>query len=155
MVETLLDSLSPGYATVSIYRLVAIGCTLLCQTSADINFAARRVSSGCRPSDARAMQCGMRVLAGVLVGRSMSLVLLALGFSDAASRAHAAPRGAALATHHGRSPRHQGRLSILHAEASPFPSIVPAGDVDFSARVPPPWRFRCRASALHRRHPSR
>src|SRR6187401_622435 len=108
--SNLLDLLVAGLATGAIYAIVAVGFTLLWQTSQTINFAQGEFVMLPAFLMLAAMQAGAPFWLAILIGILLSMLLLALGFKEAVKQ-------------------------FYSAEASPFPSIVPTGDVEIVGRV--------------------
>jgi branched-chain amino acid transport system permease protein len=135
--SNLLDLLIAGLATGAIYALVAIGFTLLWQTSQTINFAQGEFVMLPAFLMLGAMHAGAPFWLAVLVGTILSLVLLGLGFKtllvDPMLRHGVLPL--AIATMALSLGLKEAVKQFFSAEASPFPSIVPAGDVDILGRA--------------------
>jgi hypothetical protein len=111
--SNLLDLLLAGLATGAIYAIVAVGFTLLWQTSQTINFAQGEFVMLPAFLVLAAMHAGAPFWFAILIGMLLSLLLL--GFQDAAGRSDAPPRRVAAGDRdHGTSDRHQGgRQAIL------------------------------------------
>src|SRR5215208_5736670 len=120
--SNLLDLLVAGLATGAIYALVAVGFTLLWQTSQTINFAQGEFVMLPAFLMLAVMHAGAPFWLAIVLGILLSLLLhgvlplaiatmaLAIGMKEAVKQ-------------------------FFSAEASPFPSIVPAGDVSILGRV--------------------
>src|SRR6266446_5632654 len=126
-----------GLATGAIYALVAVGFTLLWQTSQTINFAQGEFVMLPAFLMLGAMHAGAPFWLAVLIGAILSLILLGLGFKlllvDPMLRHGVLPL--AIATMALAIGIKEAVKQFFSAEASPFPSIVPAGDVSILGRV--------------------
>src|SRR6267154_3161773 len=135
--SNLLDLLLAGLATGAIYAIVAIGFTLLWQTSQTINFAQGEFVMLPAFLMLGAMHAGAPFWLAVLIGAILSLALLGLGFKlllvDPMLRHSVLPL--AIATMALSLGIKEAVKQFFSAEASPFPSIVPAGDVDILGRA--------------------
>jgi branched-chain amino acid transport system permease protein len=135
--SNLLDLMIAGLATGAIYALVAIGFTLLWQTSQTINFAQGEFVMLPAFLMLGALQAGAPFWLAVLVGTILSLLLLGLGFKlllvDPMLRHGVLPL--AIATMALSLGIKEAVKQFFSAEASPFPSIVPAGDIDILGRA--------------------
>src|ERR1700730_13180406 len=78
--SNLLDLLVAGLATGAIYAIVAVGFTLLWQTSQTINFAQGEFVMLPAFLMLAAMQSGAPFWLAILIGVLLSLLLLGLGF---------------------------------------------------------------------------
>jgi branched-chain amino acid transport system permease protein len=127
-----LNLLIAGLATGAIYALVAIGFTLLWQTSQTINFAQGEFVMVPAFFMLAAIHAGLPFWLAVLVGCAISLLLLGWGFK----RILVDPM-----LRHGVLPLAIGTMALslfmresvkefYTAEAQPFPSIVPATNID-------------------------
>src|SRR5258707_5532981 len=129
--SNLLDLLIAGLATGAIYALLAIGFTLLWQTSQTINFAQGEFVMLPAFLMLGAMHAGAPFWLAVLIGAILSLILLGLGFKlllvDPMLRHGVLPL--AIATMALSLGIKEAVKQFFSAEASPFPSIVPAGGV--------------------------
>src|SRR4029450_8168258 len=125
--SNLIDLLVAGLATGAIYALVAVGFTLLWQTSQTINFA--HGEFGMLPGFLRVagMHAGAPFCLAILLGILLSLLLLGLGFKlllvDPMLRHGVLPL--AIATMALAVGMKEAVKQFFSAEASPFPSIVP------------------------------
>src|SRR6202158_2292423 len=130
--SNLLDLLVAGLATGAIYAIVATGFTLLWQTSQTINFAQGEFVMLPAFLRLEAMHAGAPFWLAILIVILLSLVLLGLGFKmllvDPMLRHGVLPL--AIATMALALGIKEAVKQFFSAEASPFPSIVPAGDVD-------------------------
>src|SRR5713101_8657036 len=131
MLADILQLLVAGLATGAIYTLVAIGFTLLWQTSQTINFAQGEFVMLPAFLMLGAMHAGASFWLAILVGLGLSLILLGLGFKlllvDPMLRHGVLPL--AIATMALSLGLKEAVKQFFSAEASPFPSIVPAGDI--------------------------
>ena len=132
----LLDLLVAGLATGAIYALVAVGFTLLWQTSQTINFAQGEFVMLPAFLMLAVMHLGAPFWLAILVGILLSLILLGLGFKlllvDPMLRHGVLPL--AIATMALAIGIKEAVKQFFSAEASPFPSIIPAGDVSIFGR---------------------
>ncbi len=135
--SNLLDLLIAGLATGAIYALVAIGFTLLWQTSQTINFAQGEFVMLPAFLMLGAMHAGASFWLAILVGLGLSLILLGLGFKlllvDPMLRHGVLPL--AIATMALSLGLKEAVKQFFSAEASSFPSIVPAGELDVFGRA--------------------
>src|SRR5215212_5967217 len=126
----LLDLLVAGLATGAIYALVAVGFTLLWQTSQTINFAQGEFVMLPAFLMLAVMHAGAPFWLAIVLGILLSLLLLGLGFKlllvDPMLRHGVLPLAIGMK---------EAVKQFFSAEASPFPSIVPAGDVSILGRV--------------------
>lgn len=129
--SNLFDLLLAGLSTGAIYALVAVGFTLLWQTSQTINFAQGEFVMLPAFLMLAAMQAGAPFWLAILIGILLSLVLLGLGFKlllvDPMLRHGVLPL--AIATMALAIGIKEAVKQFYSAEASPFPSVVPAGEV--------------------------
>jgi branched-chain amino acid transport system permease protein len=135
--SNLLDLLIAGLATGAIYAIVAVGFTLLWQTSQTINFAQGEFVMLPAFLMLAAMHAGVPFWLAVIIGMLASMLLLGLGFKlllvDPMLRHGVLPL--AIATMALAIGIKEAVKQFFSAEASPFPSIVPAGDVAILGRV--------------------
>ena len=135
--SNLFDLLVAGLATGAIYALVAVGFTLLWQTSQTINFAQGEFVMLPAFLMLAAMQVGAPFWLAILVGILLSMLLLGLGFKlllvDPMLRHGVLPL--AIATMALSLGLKEAVKQFYSAEASPFPSIVPAGEVTILGSV--------------------
>jgi branched-chain amino acid transport system permease protein len=135
--SNLLDLLVAGLATGAIYAIVAVGFTLLWQTSQTINFAQGEFVMLPAFLMLAAMHAGAPFWLAILIGILLSLLLLGLGFKmllvDPMLRHGVLPL--AIATMALAIGIREAVKQFFSAEASPFPSIVPAGDIAIFGRV--------------------
>src|SRR5438045_6891164 len=141
--SNLLDLLIAGLATGAIYAIVAVGFTLLWQTSQTINFAQGEFVMLPAFLMLAAMHAGVPFWLAILIGILLSMLLLGLGFKmllvDPMLRHGVLPL--AIATMALAIGIKEAVKQFFSAEASPFPSIVPAGDLSLTGRpVAPPNR---------------
>ena len=131
-----IQLLIAGLATGGIYALVAIGFTLLWQTSQTINFAQGEFVMLPAFLMLAAMHVGMPFWLAILIGMLLSMLLLGLGFKlllvDPMLRHGVLPL--AIATMALAIGIKEAVKQFFSAEASPFPSIVPAGDIAILGR---------------------
>src|SRR4029078_6169348 len=78
--STLLDLLIAGLATGAIYAIVAVGFTLLWQTSQTINFAPGGFVRRAASRMLAAMHAGVPFWLAIIIGMLASMLLLGLGF---------------------------------------------------------------------------
>ncbi|MDJ1158067.1 branched-chain amino acid ABC transporter permease [Chelatococcus sp. SYSU_G07232] len=127
-----LNLLIAGLATGAIYAVVAIGFTLLWQTSQTINFAQGEFVMLPAFFMLAAMNLGLPFMLAVLVGIGLSLLVLGLLFKrvlvDPMLRHGVLPL--AIATMALSIALKESVKELYSAEAHPFPSVVPAGNVD-------------------------
>lgn len=130
--SNLFDLLIAGLATGAIYALIAIGFTLMWQTSQTINFAQGEFVMVPAFFMLAAMQAGAPFWLAIIAGIALSLVLLGLLFKfllvDPMLRHGVLPL--AIATMALAIAMKESVKQFFSAEASPFPSIVPAGGID-------------------------
>src|SRR5579859_1180841 len=127
----LLDLVVAGLAMGAIYALVAVGFTLLWQTSQTINFAQGEFVMLPAFFMLAAMHVGAPFWLAILVGIVLSMMLLGLGFKlllvDPMLRHGVLPL--AIATMALATGIKEAVKQFYSAEASPFPSVVPAGEI--------------------------
>ena len=127
----LLDLLLAGLATGAIYAVVAVGFTLMWQTSQTINFAQGEFVMLPAFLMLAAMQAGAPFWFAIIVGILLSMLLLGLGFKlllvDPMLRHGVLPL--AIATMALATGIKEAVKQFFSAEASPFPSLVPAVDI--------------------------
>jgi branched-chain amino acid transport system permease protein len=135
--SNLLDLLIAGLATGAIYAIVAVGFTLLWQTSQTINFAQGEFVMLPAFLMLAVMHAGAPFWLAILIGIALSLLLLGLGFKmllvDPMLRHGVLPL--AIATMALAIGIKEAAKQFWSAEASPFPSIIPGGDVTIFGRV--------------------
>jgi len=135
--SNLIDLLVAGLATGAIYALVAVGFTLLWQTSQTINFAQGEFVMLPAFLMLAVMHTGAPFWLAIILGILLSLLLLGLGFKlllvDPMLRHGVLPL--AIATMALAIGMKEAVKQFFSAEASPFPTIVPAGDVSILGRV--------------------
>lgn len=126
-----------GLSTGSIYALVALGFTLLWQASGTINFAQGEFVMLPAFLMLAVMHLGAPFWLAVLVGIALSALLLGLAFKmllvDPMLRHGVLPL--AIATMALAIGIKEAVKQFFSAEASPFPSIVPVGDVSILGRA--------------------
>src|SRR6202023_4263618 len=126
-----IQLLVSGLATGAIYALVAVGFTLLWQTSQTINFAQGEFVMLPAFLMLAVMHVGAPFWLAILIGILLSLLLLGLGFKmllvDPMLRHGVLPL--AIATMALAIGIKEAVKQFFSAEASPFPSVVPAGDI--------------------------
>lgn len=126
-----------GLATGAIYALVAIGFTLLWQTSQTINFAQGEFVMLPAFFMLAAMNAGLPFWAGILVGFAASFLILGLAFKqllvDPMLKHGVLPL--AIATMALSLFLKEGVKEFATAEAQPFPSIAPATNVNILGAV--------------------
>jgi len=134
---TLVNILIAGLATGAIYALVAIGFTLLWQTSQTINFAQGEFVMLPAFFMLAAANMGLPFWAAVLIGFAVTMLLLGWGFKrllvDPMLRHGVLPL--AIATMALSVFMREAVKEFFTAEAQPFPSIVPATNVDILGAV--------------------
>ena len=134
--SNLLDLLVAGLATGAIYAIVAVGFTLLWQTSQTINFAQGEFVMLPAFLMLAAMHAGLPFWLAIIIGMLASMLLLGLGFKlllvDPMLRHGVLPL--AIATMALAIGIKEAVKQFFSAEASPFPSIVPAGDIAILGR---------------------
>ena len=135
--SNLLDLLIAGLATGAIYAIVAVGFTLLWQTSQTINFAQGEFVMLPAFLMLAAMHAGVPFWLAIIIGMLLSMLLLGLGFKlllvDPMLRHGVLPL--AIATMALAIGIKEAVKQFFSAEASPFPSIVPAGDISILGRL--------------------
>jgi len=135
--SNLLDLLVAGLATGAIYAIVAVGFTLLWQTSQTINFAQGEFVMLPAFLMLAAMHAGAPFWLAILIGIVLSMLLLGLGFKmllvDPMLRHGVLPL--AIATMALAIGIKEAAKEFWSAEASPFPSIIPGGDITIFGRV--------------------
>ena len=118
-------------------RIVAVGFTLLWQTSQTINFAQGEFVMLPAFLMLAAMHAGAPFWLAILIGILLSMLLLGLGFKmllvDPMLRHGVLPL--AIATMALAIGIKEAVKQFFSAEASPFPSIVPAGDISILGRA--------------------
>src|SRR6266702_5160785 len=129
--SNLLDLIIAGLATGAIYALVAVGFTLLWQTSQTINFAQGELVMLPAFLMLAVMHIGAPFWLAILVGVLLSMLLLGLAFKmllvDPMLRHGVLPL--AIATMALAIGIKEAVKQFFSAEASSFPSIVPTGDI--------------------------
>jgi branched-chain amino acid transport system permease protein len=129
--SNLFDLVLAGLATGAIYALVAVGFTLLWQTSQTINFAQGEFVMLPAFLMLAAMNAGAPFWLAIVIGILLSMLLLGLGFKlllvDPMLRHGVLPL--AIATMALAIGIKEAVKQFYSAEASPFPSIIPAGEV--------------------------
>jgi branched-chain amino acid transport system permease protein len=134
--SNLLGLLIAGLATGAIYAIVAVGFTLLWQTSQTINFAQGEFVMLPAFLMLAAMHAGVPFWLAIIIGMLLSMLLLGLGFKlllvDPMLRHGVLPL--AIATMALAIGIKEAVKQFFSAEASPFPSIVPAGDIAILGR---------------------
>ena len=134
---TFVNILIAGLATGAIYALVAIGFTLLWQTSQTINFAQGEFVMLPAFFMLAAVNLGLPFWLAILIGFAVTLVLLGWGFK----RVLVDPM-----LRHGVLPLAIGTMALsvfmresvkefFSAEAQPFPSVVPATNMEILGAV--------------------
>src|SRR6202142_3366086 len=135
--SNLLDLVVAGLATGGIYAGVAVGFTLLWQTSQTINFAQGEFVMLPAFLMLAAMQAGAPFWLAIIIGILLSMLLLGLGFKlvlvDPMLRHGVLPL--AIATMALAIGIKEAVKQFFSAEASPFPSVVPAGDIAIFGRM--------------------
>lgn len=120
-----------GLATGSLYALVAVGFTLLWQTSQTINFAQGEFVMLPAFFMLAAMRAGLPFWAAILVGVVLSVAILGFAFKrmlvDPMLQHGVLPL--AIATMALSTFLKESVKTFYSAEASPFPSIAPTGDL--------------------------
>jgi len=126
-----IDLLIAGLATGSIYALVAIGFTLLWQTSQTINFAQGEFVMLPAFLMLAVMGVGAPFWVAIIVGALLSIVILGFAFKlllvDPMLRHGVLPL--AIATMALSVAMKESVKQFFSAEAQPFPSIAPSGSV--------------------------
>ena len=134
--SNLLDLLVAGLATGAIYALVAVGFTLLWQTSQTINFAQGEFVMLPAFLMLAVMHAGAPFWLAILAGILLSMLLLGLAFKlllvDPMLRHGVLPL--AIATMALAIGIKEAVKQFFSAEASSFPSIMPAGDISILGR---------------------
>jgi branched-chain amino acid transport system permease protein len=129
--SNLVDLLIAGLATGAIYALVAIGFTLLWQTSQTINFAQGEFVMLPAFLMLAVKSLGAPFWLAIIVGALLSIAILGLAFKrllvDPMLRHGVLPL--AIATMALSVAMKESVKQFFSAEAQPFPSIVPAGSV--------------------------
>src|SRR4051812_8969736 len=132
-----IQLLVAGLATGGIYALVAIGFTLLWQTSQTINFAQGEFVMVPAFFMLAAVNAGLPFWAAVLVGFGITMALLGWAFKrvlvDPMLRHGVLPL--AIATMALSVFMREGVKQFYSAEAKPFPSVVPALNVELFGAV--------------------
>jgi branched-chain amino acid transport system permease protein len=134
---TFVNILIAGLATGAIYALVAIGFTLLWQTSQTINFAQGEFVMLPAFFMLAAVNLGLPFWLAILIGFAVTLALLGFGFK----RVLVDPM-----LRHGVLPLAIGTMALsifmresvkefFSAEAQPFPSVVPATNIEILGAV--------------------
>src|SRR5664279_6267465 len=135
--SNLFDLLLAGLATGAIYAIVAVGFTLLWQTSQTINFAQGEFVMLPAFLMLAAMHVGAPFWLAILIGLLLSMLLLGLAFKmllvDPMLRHGVLPL--AIATMALAIGIKEAVKQFFSAEASPFPSVVPAGDISMFGRL--------------------
>jgi len=130
--STFVNLVISGLATGAVYALVAIGFTLLWQTSQTINFAQGEFVMLPAFFMLAAMNLGLPFWAGILAGLALSLLVLGFLFKrvlvDPMLRHGVLPL--AIATMALAILLKDGVKEFYSAEASPFPSLAPATNID-------------------------
>jgi branched-chain amino acid transport system permease protein len=130
-----------GLATGALYSLVAIGFTLLWQTSQTINFAQGEFVMLPAFFMLAAMRAGLPFWAAILVGFALSIALLGFAFKrllvDPMLRHGVLPL--AIATMALSTFLKESVKTFYSAEASPFPSLAPDVDAHIFG-VPVSWQ---------------
>jgi branched-chain amino acid transport system permease protein len=120
-----------GLATGALYALVAVGFTLLWQTSQTINFAQGEFVMLPAFFMLAAMNLGLPFWAAILIGIALSTAILGFAFKrllvDPMLRHGVLPL--AIATMALSTFLKESVKTFYSAEASPFPSIAPEGDL--------------------------
>ncbi len=134
--SNLLDLLIAGFATGAIYAIAAVGFTLLWQTSQTINFAQGEFVMLPAFLMLAVMNLGAPFWLAVLAGIVLSVILLGFGFKlllvDPMLRHGVLPL--AIATMALAIGMKEAVKQFYSAEASPFPSLIPAGEVAILGR---------------------
>lgn len=135
--SNLLDLVLAGLATGAIYAIIAVGFTLLWQTAQTINFAQGEFVMLPAFLMLAAMHAGAPFWLAILIGMLLSLALLGLGFKmllvDPMLRHGVLPL--AIATMALAIGIKEAVKQFFSAEASPFPSLVPFGDISIFGRL--------------------
>lgn len=129
--STLLNLVVAGCATGAIYALVAIGFTLLWQTSQTINFAQGEFVMLPAFFMLAAVNIGLPFWAGIIVGSVVSMLILGVAFKrmlvDPMLKHGVLPL--AIATMALSLAMKESVKEFYSAEAQPFPSIIPSVDL--------------------------
>jgi branched-chain amino acid transport system permease protein len=137
----LIALLIAGLATGALYALVAIGFTLLWQTSQTINFAQGEFVMLPAFFMLAAMRAGLPFWAAILIGFALSIALLGFAFKrllvDPMLQHGVLPL--AIATMALSTFLKESVKTFYSAEASPFPSIAPDVDAHIFG-VPVSWQ---------------
>src|SRR3569832_2045512 len=132
-----IQLLVSGLATGAIYALVAVGFTLLWQPSQTINFAQGEFVMLPACITASIKNAGAPFWLAIILGILMSMILLGLAFKmllvDPMMRHGVLPL--AIATMALAIGIKEAVKQFFSAEASPFPSIVPTGDITVLGHV--------------------
>ena len=135
--DTLINLVVSGLATGAIYALVAIGFTLLWQTSQTINFAQGEFVMLPAFFMLAAVNAGLPFWMGIVVGTALSLLILGAVFKralvDPMLKHGVLPL--AIATMALSTMMKEGVKQFYSAEAQPFPSIIPSYDLHFLGAV--------------------
>jgi branched-chain amino acid transport system permease protein len=135
--SNLPDLVLSGLATGAIYAIAAVGFTLLWQTSQTINFAQGEFVMLPAFLMLAAMHAGAPFWLAILIGMLLSMLLLGLGFKmllvDPMLRHGVLPL--AIATMALAIGIKEAVKQFFGAEASSFPSLVPAGDISILGRA--------------------
>jgi branched-chain amino acid transport system permease protein len=135
--STFINLVITGLATGAIYALIAIGFTLLWQTSQTINFAQGEFVMAPAFFMLAAMNLGLPFWAGILIGFILSLLIFGLAFKrllvDPMLRHGVLPL--AIATMALSIFVKESVKDGYSAEAQAFPSIIPATDVHILGTV--------------------
>lgn len=131
--SSFVDLMVAGLATGAIYAIVAIGFTLLWQTSQTINFAEGEFVMLPAFFMLAAVNIGLPFWVGILAGTALSLLILGVGFKriivDPMLRHGTLPL--AIATMALSLFLKESVKEFYSAEAQPFPSIIPNVDLHF------------------------
>jgi branched-chain amino acid transport system permease protein len=134
---TFVNILIAGLATGAIYALVAIGFTLLWQTSQTINFAQGEFVMLPAFFMLAAVNLGLPFWVAILIGFAVTMALLGWGFKrilvDPMLRHGVLPL--AIATMALSIFMRESVKELYSAEAQPFPSVVPATNVEILCAV--------------------
>ncbi len=129
--STLINLIISGLATGSIYALVAIGFTLLWQTSQTINFAQGEFVMLPAFFMLAAMNAGFPFWAAILIGMALSMLILGVAFKrmlvDPMLKHGVLPL--AIATMALSLAMKESVKQFYSAEAQPFPSLIPSIDL--------------------------
>jgi branched-chain amino acid transport system permease protein len=128
---TFINLIVAGLATGAIYALVAVGFTLLWQTSQTINFAQGEFVMVPAFFMITAMNLGAPFWLAILIGITISMVVLGLAFKrllvDPMLKHGVLPL--AIATMALSLAMKESVKELISAEAQPFPSLVPTSNV--------------------------